>query len=915
VLIGREDELEAIGRFLEEAVAPSALEIAGEPGIGKTTLWHAGVARAETLDRRVIRARPVRAAADMAFAGLETLIGDALEEIADELLPARRIALEVALLRAEPGPRELEAMAVASATLSALQALSARQPLLIAIDDFQWLDDATLRTLTVALSRLTDEDVLLLASRRERAETPDLGLDRGRVNVMKIGGLDVQALRSLVRERLGHSLSLPAARRLHELSGGNPFYALELAREDDIEAKAPLDVRGLVGQRLAALPAATQVALGVLAAAARPDLVSALVADESAFEPALVAGVLEQDGAELCFAHPLLAAGAYRALSPARRRELHSQLAERAADPEERARHLAAATPQPDARAAEIVEGGAVAAAARGAPSIAADLFEGAARLTPGSDLAAATHRRLEAARQLFAAGDGLIALKRCQALVDELPAGDLRADVLTTMAWRGKMPIEDGRAVCEQAVAECKTVPARARCLLLLSNVVQTNDVERALLLAREALDLLEDDDPSLRAWAMGSLGAYDVFTHPGGFGLGLLRQASALEREHGSSAPDIYLEASSMLAIALYLHDELDDARELFKGQRAKALRAGQEAGVAGVTLHLAELEIKAGNLERARAYADEALAIEDDGEDSQPLGSLLFARAKVAELQGDGALATKLAQRGLEVGRAVGDGIFPVLNRWVLGSLALTRGDAEAAISELEPLPGAWRELGFIEPGSALFTSDCIDALIAGGRIDQAEEANTAWEELGRKLDRPRLLATGARARGVIAAARGDIKQALAALEQALEHHERLPVPHERARTLLALGVTLRRAGHRRDAREMLDQALAVFEALGEPLWAQRVREEGGRIAGRKPAGAEELTSTERRIAELVAEGRANREVADTLFITVRTVEANLTRIYRKLSIRSRGQLAAVWNARAAQAAAHRNPGSVG
>jgi DNA-binding CsgD family transcriptional regulator len=139
-------------------------------------------------------------------------------------------------------------------------------------------------------------------------------------------------------------------------------------------------------------------------------------------------------------------------------------------------------------------------------------------------------------------------------------------------------------------------------------------------------------------------------------------------------------------------------------------------------------------------------------------------------------------------------------------------------------------------------------------------------------------------------------------LAAVEDALGQHQRLPVPHEHARTLLAYGATLRRAGRRRNARAALDQALATFEALGQPLWAERARDETSRLAGRKPAG-QDLTSTELQVARLVAEGRSNREVADALFITIRTVEANLTRIYRKLGVRSRAELAAHWKERIA------------
>jgi DNA-binding CsgD family transcriptional regulator len=703
---------------------------------------------------------------------------------------------------------------------------------------------------------------------------------------------------------LGLSLSLPAGRRLAQLSGGNPYYALELARAERDQpvrvSEESDDLPDLVERRLSSLPVATRTALGILAAAVHPraDQVAQLVGDDEVLDSALAAGVLEHDGHDLRFAHPLLAAAAYRTLPPRRRRSVHERLGGAATDPIERARHLAAASVRSDGGVASSIEQGARTAAARGAPTIAADLFEQAARLTPQSSSGRAAGRRLEAARQLFAAGDGRRALERCRDLLNELPPGELRADLLTTMAWRGKVPVDSAIAMCEQAAAECTTDEGRARCLLLLSNVMQTHDAERARERASEALALLGDGgDLSLRSWALGMLGASQAFTDPAGPGIGHLREASLLEREHGSSAPDVYLEARTQLGLVLMWRDELEEARKLLSAQHARATGAGQEAGASTVALHLAELEIRAGDLDSARAWAHGALAVEDEGQDSQTLGAALYVRAHVAALEGDVGLADKLARRGLAVGRAVHDGIFPLHNRWVLGQLALALGDVPGAVQHLQPLPAESQALGFLEPGSTPFISDCVDALIAAGRLDEAQEINTEWEEAGRRLSRPRLLATGARSRGTLEAARGNRKGALAILQEALQHHDLLPVPHERARTLLLLGATLRRAGHRRDARAVLAEATAVFQSLGQPLWVQRTNDEIARLAGPRPAGGE-LTPAEWQVAQLVADGRSNREVADALFITIRTVEANLTRIYRKLELRSRSELAARW-----------------
>lgn len=906
-MVGREEELEAVERFVARRGGPGALTIEGEPGIGKTTLWRAGLGRAQLLAMRVLDARPVQAEAELAYAGLEALLGDVIDDLLHGLPAPQRAALEVALVRTEPGGRGPEARAVASATLSVLRRLAEPEPVLIAIDDWQWLDEATSRVLAIALSRLRAEQVLVLAaSRDERGDHVRLGLRRELVTRIRLAGLDAESIRGLVSERFARVLSMPAARRLTELSGGNPYYALELADTEHgrsrSPAAAPTDVHGLAGQRLTLLSDRTRAALGTLAALAHPrtELIAELLGDESVLDSAFAAGVLHEDGAELRFTHPLLAASAYHSLAPAHRRAVHRQLAANALDPVERARHLAAATVRASADTAHKVERGAWAAASRGAPTIAADLFEEAARLAPAAQPETSLGRRLEAVRQLFAAGEGMRALERGRELLEELRPGDLRARVLTTMAWSGKVPVDEAIAMCEQAIAMCRSEEARAGCLLLFTNTVQTYDAQRAHDCARTAVELLRDRGaPHLRAWALAMLGAFNALTDPTA-SLDPLRQAWALEQQHGTAAPDAYFEAGTQLGIVLLCRDELDEARELLTRQHAKVTLAGREASASAIAMHLAQLEIRSGNLDRARTYGQDALSIEDEGEPTQTLGAVLSVRAHVAALDGDVELATSLAQRGLQVGRVLSDRSFPIHNQSVLGSLALALGDAKAAVEHLHSLPGESRALGFNEPGVAPFTSDLVDALIAAGRLDEASAINSDWEQLGRRLDRPRLLATGARASGLLAAARGDLSTALTILERALAHHDRLPVPHERARTLLAYGSTLRRAGRRRDARAALDQASAIFESVGQPLWAHRVADEAARVAGRRVAGAD-LTSTERQVAELVAVGRTNREVAERLFITVRTVEANLTRIYRKVDLHSRAELAAQWNQR--------------
>jgi DNA-binding CsgD family transcriptional regulator len=227
-------------------------------------------------------------------------------------------------------------------------------------------------------------------------------------------------------------------------------------------------------------------------------------------------------------------------------------------------------------------------------------------------------------------------------------------------------------------------------------------------------------------------------------------------------------------------------------------------------------------------------------------------------------------------------------------VLGFLELSLGNAAAAN---EYLRQAWRlhhRLGFGEPAMFRFVGDYTEVLIELGEHVEAIEVIDWLDERGQALDRPWALAVSARYRGLVAAADGDFQTAFASLDRALKEHERLPMPFELGRTMLVLGTIRRRAKQKRPAREALEEALAIFERLGAPLWADKARAELARIGGRRSA-AGQLTEAEARVAKLAAAGRTNREIADVLFMSVRTVEGHLSHAYAKLGVRSRTELA--------------------
>jgi DNA-binding CsgD family transcriptional regulator len=235
--------------------------------------------------------------------------------------------------------------------------------------------------------------------------------------------------------------------------------------------------------------------------------------------------------------------------------------------------------------------------------------------------------------------------------------------------------------------------------------------------------------------------------------------------------------------------------------------------------------------------------------------------------------------------------------VLARWqvtMLGFLEVSVGNYEAALRALTPLLSALEVApDATEAFAAAFIPDAVEALVALGRVDEADPLIAALERNGRRLDRAWMLAIGARCRAVVLAARGDLEGANLVAQQAMTEHDRLPMPFERARTQLLVGQLHRRNRQKDAASAVLREALLAFETMGTPLWAERARAELGRvdIGPRQTAG---LTPTEQRVAELAASGMTNRDVAATLFISPKTVEANLSRVYHKLGIRSRAEL---------------------
>jgi DNA-binding CsgD family transcriptional regulator len=274
-------------------------------------------------------------------------------------------------------------------------------------------------------------------------------------------------------------------------------------------------------------------------------------------------------------------------------------------------------------------------------------------------------------------------------------------------------------------------------------------------------------------------------------------------------------------------------------------------------------------------------------------------LMLRAMVRTTRGDDTGGHADAAQALSISERIGWAVGVGQSLWGLGLVALSRGDPQTAAGVLAPVVATVEAVGVYEWPIAMSIPDAIEALVATGELEQAGRLTDALAGWGRRLDRPWALATAGRSRALLEAAAGNLASAQGAAEQALVAHERLPFPFELGRTLLVLGQVQRRRGERRAARETLRRSLEVFERIGARPWAEMAEIEIRRIGVRR--APEELTENELRVAELAAQGLANPEIAARLFISRRTVEANLARVYRKLGIRSRAELGATMAAR--------------
>jgi DNA-binding CsgD family transcriptional regulator len=892
--VGRDRELEAISSFLDSRSGAPVLVLDGEAGIGKTVVWRVAVARARERGTEVVACVASEPESRLSYVGL----GDVLEPIAaralDGLAPPQRRALEVALLLRDPGDRPPDGRAVAVAALAALRA--APRPLLVAIDDVQWLDRASSEALGYCFRRIAEAaDIHVLLARRAGSEG---GLEPGRdVQRLQIGPLSVGAIRRIVALELGATLARPALVRVHAASGGNPLYALELARAELSHDRAWTHGRTptlveLAQRRCAALPPQTRDALLLLSAAPDPtpgSLSTALGSDAlEVLRPALDASLVELTEGRVRFSHPVLAS-AIRASTPEHAyRDAHARLAVGATSVEEQGHHLALATIEPDEDVAVIVELAASTAQGRGARADAAELFERAAELTQMENTDGRGRRLVLAADAYFQSGDAV----RARSLIEQ--AAELEGAARAQALWRlGRILDETegfdrSRSQWEEALEtdDLRLIVDVRRSMAYAALFVDGETSVSDAVAGVEAAERLGEATPLALALAMEAY-VRGVLGDP--------RYREPLERALRLES-DVVLDElhspSAVLADLGRLTLDLDASRRGFEAVLRHAEEVGDARSETWGAYGLGMVEALAGDLPRAAELARRATEL---SEQVTLLGlPAVRLTAFVEACCGQVARCRELLDACYATARQMGDRVNLLGTLAIDGFLEISLGAPTEALEPLAEARTIQGELGLREPGVTRFLVDLAEALAAAGRVDEAEEALAAFaaqaEQLGREWARPLI----ARARGQLLAARGDVEGSLQQLQAAVAEEELLPMPLERARTLLGLGSAQRRARHRRAARGTLERALAMFDDLGTPLWTAKARAELGRVGGRtsSPSG---LTQTEQQVAALVAQGKSNKEVATALVLSVHTIEAALTSIYRKLDVHSRTEMA--------------------
>jgi DNA-binding CsgD family transcriptional regulator len=888
--------------ILREATAALAtghsVLLHGPSGIGKSTLM---AVLAEQHGRHVLRAAPAETESGLPYLVLVDLFADLLPRFRS-LPPHLREALEVALLRQPGAARPRDALTVRIAVLELLRRMASETPVLLVIDDVQWVDEASAEVLAFVARRLGDSQVTMLAAERV-AEGEPTGIR-----------LCPNPLRALAVEPLGYSgivtllaqESLPnhAVRRILQASGGNPLFAIELgralARLDSTPAEhEPLPVpdrlRCLLAQRFSDLDEQTRRALLVAAAVARPTLSLLARCDvlpkdglDSAEQARIVA---VSAGGAIGFRHPLLRELIYSDATAAQRRSAHAAASAVVDEPVERIRHLALSSPLPEEATAALADEAAADAASRGALTSAAALARLAVERTPPDDVPAIAARLLEAARYADAAGH--VAEAR-ESAVAALAAGGTPATRVASRLLLIDLSGQDLSGAGAQLAAADEDaagdIRLEAEVALYASSLAYFErrhaDAEASAHRAEKLARLADDTDLVIRALGMQATMALTMGRTDSDE-----LHATAYQLSMGRPVNPATVEARQSWAMTALFRGECTTAFDEITALENEVRQQGLVRDLMSVLISSAAVHGRAGFGQAALAKGRECARLFTDAGTAPGVGLIVAAGAEWCAGGSDAALES--ATEAMAICESIGDDEWLEVACAIRGQALLLAGRSADAVpmftraAELEAIARTG------DPAIIPWHSDHIEALALTENLGAARDLHADLVDRAERYYRPVVRLALARAEAVIQCMEGDAGAA-DGLRAAIDAHGSTAYPLDLGRALLTVGRLDRRARRKASARTTLIKAVECLTAIAAEPWLILARRELDRLEhGTRPRSGE-LSEMERRIVDLVRSGATNREIASALYLSVKAVEAHLSRLYRRIGVRSRTDL---------------------
>lgn len=898
-VVGRDPELSQLQSLFVAACGgtSAAVVIRGEPGVGKTTLLREFCQRARPAT--LLSATGIESESDIGFASLAELLLPLREHLAD--LPPYHSDILAGALALGP-PVRTDPFAIGVATLSLLAAATERVPIVAAVDDVQWIDHESQRALSFAARRMQAENVLMVCTARDDARIP------ADFHEIQLAGLDDRATHEFLQHLTEGPVDKQVSDELRRGTGGNPLALVTACRRitaDELSGAHPIDrplpvgdaLVDALGEDLGKLHDVSRRALLVTSAShsCSYDIICEALKLLGLGEDALLEAeehrLIQLGGPKIRFRHPILRSIAYHTSSPADRRAAHAALAAvtGSAAGEQRAWHLAAAAPGPDAEVASLLDAAAQAELDSSGYAAAAAMYKRAADFS--TDEQQRVGRLLAAASAAQVAGRGRLALKLLDEALDRPPAPHLRAQAHMLRGFVGVRLGEMERTFRTlQGEAQRIEGPFPEVAAAMLSQAAMQAPVAGQTRLGLDLAERAHELAPSPGTTA--TLAAMRMYAGQEGDARRLLLEAAPLLVGISIRQPEHAIAVFAALSLA-WMHEH-DEALRLVD----PIIASGRSMIAPGVLplplLARAEVHRRRGNWMTAHAEAQQARRLADEMGQRALLPFADAVLGGLEALQGAHDACERHCEGSLTLGSELGIAGMEMFTGAARGMGALGAGRFGDAVAHLEGVRLASEQLEIPSVVIAPWRENLIEAYVCSGRYPEAAELLVEFERRAGEADNAHVSAVLCRCRGQVHRELGD-----AAFTEAMSWHATAIDPFERARTQLWRGEHLRRTKRRAAAQRELRSAMRTFEQLGARAWAARaaaaLRTAGAAVRSRARPAFRELTPQELQVALAVCEGATNREAAAALFISPKTVEYHLGSVYRKLGVRSRTELA--------------------